>query len=68
MEAQTLLMSAYGLGRLVLKPDSWRLFRYVRGDYQRAYINTSKQAFAVDMTADGFTMGSMYKETAEDGR
>ncbi|CRM91548.1 MULTISPECIES: DUF4225 domain-containing protein [Pseudomonas] len=63
-----LLMSAYGLGRLVLKPDSWRLFRYVRGDYQRAYINTSKQAFAVDMTADGFTMGSMYKETAEDGR
>ena len=33
-----------------------------------AYINTSKQAFAVDMTAGGFTMGSIYKEAAEDGR
>lgn len=31
--AVDLVLSAYGATRLVLKPDAWRLFRYVRNDY-----------------------------------
>ncbi|WP_255342047.1 DUF4225 domain-containing protein, partial [Pseudomonas syringae] len=27
-----LAMSVYGVTKLVLKPDSWRLFRYIRTD------------------------------------
>lgn len=48
-------MSAYSVGRLVLKPDAWRLFRYIRTDYVRAYKNTSVGAFAVDRTGDAIT-------------
>jgi hypothetical protein len=57
-----LLMSAYGVSRLVLKPDAWRLFRYVRSDYQRAYIEASKKALGFGMVSDGVTINSLYLE------
>ncbi|MBP5946895.1 MULTISPECIES: DUF4225 domain-containing protein [unclassified Pseudomonas] len=34
----------YGAGRLILKPDAWRLFRYVRADYVRVYEDSNKIA------------------------
>lgn len=58
-----LLLSAYGIGRKVVKKDTWRLFKYVHTDYVRAYTVTSKPALAVEAVSDGFTMRSVY--TAE---
>lgn len=43
-----LAMSAYGLNRLVLKPDAWRLFRYVRTDYVRAYKTMTPQTLILE--------------------
>ena len=44
--------SAYGIGRMVLKPDAWRLFRYVNTDYIRAYRQASVHGFAFDRFMD----------------
>lgn len=63
-----LLMSAYGAGRLVLRLDSWRLFRYVRADYQRGYVDASKAALVLDAAADISTINVLYKEYKENGR
>ena len=54
--------SAYGVGRLVLKPDAWRLFRYVRTDYVRGYENASKVALMAEVAAEIITVDSMSKE------
>ena len=53
-------LSAYGVGRLVLKPDAWRLFRYVRTDYVRGYENASKTALSFEVLSNGVTIESMY--------
>lgn len=55
-------LSAYGVFRLVLKPDSWRLFRFVRADYVRGYANTSKKGLSLEVLSDGVTMSTMYHE------
>ncbi|VVQ21559.1 DUF4225 domain-containing protein [Pseudomonas fluorescens] len=55
-------LSAYGVGRLILKPDAWRLFRYVRTDYVRGYENSSKAALTFEVVSDTATISSMYLE------
>ncbi|MCF5504967.1 DUF4225 domain-containing protein, partial [Pseudomonas syringae] len=35
--AADLLLSGYGMARMILKPDAWRLFHYTNTDYIRAY-------------------------------
>jgi len=54
--------SVYGVGRLVLKPDSWRLFRYVRADYVRGYENAGKGTLALEAASDTATINSLYQE------
>lgn len=49
-------MSAYGVSRLVLKPDSWRLFRYVREDYVRTYEKMSWTAIATESASNIVTL------------
>lgn len=56
-------LSAYGVGRLVLKPDSWRLFRYVRTDYVRGYEAASKGALSFEVLSDGVTINSLHQES-----
>lgn len=56
-----LAMSVYGVTKLVLKPDSWRLFRYIRTDYVRAYRNTSVPVLVLDRAADTITVDGMQK-------
>lgn len=56
-----LAMSVYGVTKLVLKPDSWRLFRYIGTDYVRAYRNTSVPALVLDRAADALTVDGMHK-------
>ncbi|MDF3840688.1 DUF4225 domain-containing protein [Pseudomonas citronellolis] len=55
-------LSAYGVGRLILKPDAWRLFRYVRADYVRGYENSSKAALTFEVISDTAAVNSMYLE------
>lgn len=55
-------MSIYGAGRLVLKPDAWRLFRYARTDYVRAYKNTPTSVLLLELTSDTITTQGIYKE------
>ncbi|MBX8487182.1 DUF4225 domain-containing protein [Pseudomonas cichorii] len=57
-----LLMSGYGTVRLVVKKDSWRLFRYIDADYIRAYEATSRRAFLFDRVSDGVTIKGMAEE------
>lgn len=52
--------SAYGIGRMVLKPDSWRLFRYVKTDYIRACRQASAHGFAFDRFMDIQNVKNMY--------
>ncbi|RON69425.1 hypothetical protein BK671_08300 [Pseudomonas fluorescens] len=55
-------LSVYGLGRLVLKPDAWRLFRYVRTDYVRGYSSSSKTALLFEGLSDAATLGTLHQE------
>ena len=58
-------LSVYGLGRLILKPDAWRLFRYVHGDYVRGYQNSSKAALMLEVASDTITIETMYRQAAD---
>ncbi len=60
--------SFYGLGRLVLKPDAWRLFRYVRADYVRVYSRTSARGLVFEAISNGVTLKSMRDEFDKNAR
>lgn len=55
-------LSVYGLGRHVLKPDSWRLFRYVRTDYVRSYKNMGPSAINFEAFTNFQTIKQTYQE------
>ncbi|EJM60239.1 DUF4225 domain-containing protein [Pseudomonas sp. GM48] len=57
-----LSLSVYGAGRMVLKPDSWRLFRHVKADYVRAYRNSSTPAFLLERSADAMTIDNLHEQ------
>ncbi|MGY2293429.1 DUF4225 domain-containing protein [Pseudomonas sp. SDO528_S397] len=40
--------SIYSLWRLMLKRDAWKLYRYIKADYIRAYKNSSAAGLAAD--------------------
>lgn len=54
--------SAYGAGRLVLKPESWRLFRHVRADFIRGYKASPQGEFVFSRVADAITVESVHNE------
>jgi hypothetical protein len=54
--------SIYGLFRLTLKPDAWRLFRYVRTDYVRAYENMGLGSRALEAHTNYQTMKQIQQE------
>jgi hypothetical protein len=55
-------LSIYGLGRHVLKPDAWRLFRYVRTDYVRSYKNMGAGALSFEIYTDLQTVKQLSEE------
>lgn len=55
-------LSAYGVVRMVLKPDAWRLFRYVNTDYIRSYKTMGSSALILEGVSDGVTGRPMYLE------
>ncbi|WP_251029678.1 DUF4225 domain-containing protein [Pseudomonas fluorescens] len=55
-------LSAYGVGRMVLKPDAWRLYRYINTDYIRSYKVMGSSALIFEGVGDSVTGRSMYLE------
>lgn len=58
-------LSLYGLKRLVLKSDAWRLFRYVRSDYVRAYKTMGIGGVGYEVYINVETGAQIYKEVKE---
>lgn len=61
-------LSAYGVSRMVLKPDTWRLFRYINTDYIRAYKTMGTRALIFEGISDSVTGRSMYLEYKSNGK
>ena len=55
-----LTTSAYGIVKMVLKPDSWRLFRYINTDHVRGYQQATRGGFVFDRLMDSATAKNMY--------
>ncbi|MCQ9393767.1 DUF4225 domain-containing protein [Pseudomonas viridiflava] len=55
-------LSLYGMGRLVVKPEAWKLFEYVRADKIRGYQDISGKVFTAERGGDTLTLESLYKE------
>ncbi|VVO58450.1 hypothetical protein PS898_00661 [Pseudomonas fluorescens] len=55
-------LSVYGAGRLILKPDAWRLFRYVRADYIRGHEGSSKISLLIESVSGAATVDALYRE------
>lgn len=64
--AMDLTLSIYSVSRMVLKPDAWRLFRYVKTDYVRAYKTTGQNALIFEGISNSLTGRSMYMEYVSD--
>ncbi|MFJ2412247.1 DUF4225 domain-containing protein [Pseudomonas sp. NPDC087814] len=56
-------LSAYSVTRHVLKPDAWRLFRYLNTDKIRAYKTMGPTSLAFEAGADVLTLKNLYQET-----
>lgn len=55
-------LSVYGVGRMVLRPDAWRLFRYINTDYIRSYKAMGSSALTFEGVSGSVTGRSMYLE------
>lgn len=59
-------LSGYGLGRQVLKPDAWKLFRYISTDYTRGWKLMGTTELGAEAVIDTSTMYSIYQIKKED--
>lgn len=54
-----LSLSGYGMARLALKPDTWRLFRYMNNDFIINIKTMSKTALTIEAYNDGWAIKSV---------
>jgi len=54
--------SVYGLFRHTLKPDAWRLFRYIKTDYVRAYSNMGPSSLTLEAHTNFQTVKQIQQE------
>lgn len=59
-------LSVFGMTRLVLKPDAWRLFRYVRTDYWRFYETMGINALRLEAAANLITLKQLHDAAGAD--
>ncbi|WP_267431754.1 DUF4225 domain-containing protein [Erwinia psidii] len=52
-------LSAYGMGRLIIKPESWRLFRDLPTDYVRGIKEMSRFDLGVEVYNESMTIKSL---------
>ncbi|MEB2647456.1 DUF4225 domain-containing protein [Pseudomonas sp. C 49-2] len=55
-------LSVYSAARHVLKPDAWRLFRYIPTDYIRAYKTMTPTTMGIEAYTDFQTIKQMHDE------
>lgn len=60
--AGDLAMPGIGMMRPVLKPDAWRLFRFMKTDRERAYMQMNRVALALEGGVDAVTAKQLYNE------
>lgn len=53
-------LSGYTLGRKVLKPDAWKLYRYIRSDYTNGWKLMSNAELGAELIGDANTILGMY--------
>ena len=58
-------LSAYALSRSVLKPDAWRLFRYIKTDYTRFFKRMGVGALGLEIHTDFQTGKQIYQEVSK---
>ncbi|CNE00827.1 putative inner membrane protein [Yersinia rohdei] len=49
-------LSGYGMARMVLKPESWRLFRYISSDYIRNIKTLGYGNLAIESTSNALSI------------
>ncbi|QKJ86541.1 DUF4225 domain-containing protein [Paramixta manurensis] len=54
-------LSAYGIFRLTLKPQSWRLFHYLNQDYVRNFNNMTSLELGIEIGNDTASVKSIYE-------
>lgn len=60
-----LSLSGYGLARMVLKPDSWRLYRYLPSNFIRNVKTVGAPSLALEALGDTFTLKGIYDQRQE---
>ncbi|WP_369990844.1 DUF4225 domain-containing protein [Pseudomonas xanthosomatis] len=60
--ATDLVISGRALGRMVLKKDAWRLYRYLKTDREIALKQMGAGAFFFEMTTSGITLSQLIDE------
>lgn len=55
-------MPGAGLLRQVLKPDAWRLYRYIKTDHDRAYRQMSKKSLVMELLLDAHSTQQLSSE------
>jgi hypothetical protein len=55
-----ILSSGYGLLRQVLKPEAWRLFKYINNDFIVGYKQMSGYSLGFEILSDGITLKSIH--------
>ncbi|WP_287810524.1 DUF4225 domain-containing protein [Pseudomonas sp.] len=61
-------LSVFGAMRQVRKPEAWRLFRYVKTDYLRAYKRSSPPTLGLDAMSGVITLTSMHADSNKNGK
>ncbi|AXF77093.1 DUF4225 domain-containing protein [Erwinia tracheiphila] len=60
-----LSLSIYGMSRLVLKPDTFRLFRHINTDNIRGWRDMGRVSLGLEGMADGITLYSIHQLSRE---
>ncbi len=55
-----LTLSGYGMSRLVLKPDTWRLFRHIPSDYVRNFRTMTAPSLLMEGAGDAISIKATY--------
>lgn len=55
-------LSVYGLARLTVKEDAWRLWKYTRADKVRGYQTASGAALTLEAAGDAVTLKGMFEQ------
>lgn len=60
-------LSGYGLGRNVLREDTFRLYRHLNDDFIRGWKTMGKTALLVEAYVDGAALAGIYIQHQQDG-